>query len=300
MKRILKVSKTRLLIVFIVFSLFPKNLFSQQDSVKYWKIGGDATFTFSQITLKNWSAGGKSSTAGAFLSHAFVNYDKNNSSWANTLHLGYGWNKQQGENNVKTDDKILLTSKYGYKATQNWYYTALIHFKTQMTTGYDDPPDNKIIISDFMAPAYLLASLGMDYKPNEDFSLYLSPLTCKMTFVLDDSLSVSGLYGVDDGKFFRAEYGAMLKTVYKKENIIKNLDFYTRLDLFSNLLEKPQNIDVDWEVKLNYRFTKYLTAVAALNLIYDDDVKTLKEDGTPGSAKLQTKQLVGIGISVKF
>ena len=284
----------------LFFSVLHSSVFSQEDSLKHWKVGGDATFTLSQITLENWSAGGKSSTAGAFMSHAFANYDKNKSSWANSLHLGYGWSKQQGENNVKTDDRILLTSKYGYKAAKNWYYSGLINFKTQMAIGYDDPPENTVIISDFMSPAYLLASVGMDYKPNDDFSLYLSPLTCKMTFVIDDTLSLAGSYGVDPGKKFRDEYGAFLKTVYKKDNILKNLDFYTRLDLFSNLLEKPQNIDVDWEIKLNYRFTKYLTAVAALNLIYDDDMKTIRGDGTPGGAKLQTKQLLGLGISVKF
>jgi hypothetical protein len=140
----------------------------------------------------------------------------------------------------------------------------------------------------------------MDYKPNDKFSLYISPLTFKMTFVLDDTLSAKGINGVEQGKHFRGEYGAFLKCVYKKDNILKNLDFYTRLDLFSNLLEKPQNIDVDWEIRLNYRFTKYLTAVAALNLLYDDDTKTLDSNGDPGPANLQTKQLLGFGISFKF
>ena len=300
MRKILKLFQFKQVLIVLLFSLLPNLLLSQQDSIKNWKIGGDATFSLSQITLENWSAGGKSSMAGAFMSHAFANYDKNNSSWANSLSLGYGWSKQKGENNVKTDDRILLTSKYGYKASKNWYYTGLINFKTQMTTGYDNPPENTIIISDFLSPAYLLASLGMDYKPNDNFSIYLSPLTCKMTFVVDDSLSTAGTYGVDAGKIFRAEYGAYLKTIYKKENIVKNLDLYTRLDLFSNLLEKPQNIDIDWEIQLNYRFTKYLTAVAALNMIYDDDIKTTKSNGEQGSAKLQAKQLLGIGISVKF
>jgi hypothetical protein len=179
-----------------------------------------------------------------------------------------------------------------------------VDFKTQMTAGLDDSMHK---ISDFMAPAYLLTSLGMDYKPNDKFSLYISPLTFKMTFVLNDSLFSNVInhakpephYGVKDGKHFRVEYGAFLKSVYKKENILKNLDLYTRLDLFSNLLEKPQNIDVDWEVRLNYRFTKYLTAVAALNLLYDDDTKIADSNGKQ-VAKLQTKQLLGFGISFKF
>ena len=290
----------RKVVVLFLISLAPGFVFSQQDSVKNWKVGGDISFSMSQITLKNWSAGGKNSTAGNFMLQSFANYSKNKNIWSNALFVGYGWSQQQGYNVIKTDDRLLFTSKYGYKASKSWYYSALVDFKTQMTVGYDDPPENTKMISDFMAPAYLLTSLGMDYKPNEHFSLYISPLTFRMTFVLNDSLSSIGAYGVDPDKNFRGEYGAYLKSVYKKENILKNLDLHTRLDLFSNLLDKPQNIVVDGEIRLNYRFTKYLTAVAMLHLMYDDDVKTLDSDGNPAGPKLQTKQMLGFGISFKF
>jgi len=290
----------RKVVVLFLISLTPGFVFSQQDSVKNWSLGGDATFSMSQIKLENWSAGGNSSITGSFMSHAFANYNKNKNSWTNSLFIGYGWSKQQNENNVKTDDRLLFSSKYGYKASKSWYYSALADFKTQMTTGYDNPPQNTLKISDFMSPAYLLTSLGMDYKPNAEFSLYISPATIKMTIVLDDSLSIIGINGVESGKNLRSEYGAFLKSVYKKENILKNLDLYTRLDLFSNLIEKPGNIDVDWEIRLNYRLTKYLTAVASLNMIFDDDTKTVDSEGNMGYAKLQTKQLLGFGISFKF
>ena len=281
--------------------LIPGFIFSQQDSVKNWKIGGDASFSMSQITLTNWAAGGNSSIAGSIMASSFANFNKNKNSWANSLFIGYGWTKQNEKNgaSIKTDDRLLFTSKYGYQASKSWYYSALIDFKTQMTDGFDKPPQDTVKISAFMAPAFLLTSLGMDYKPNSDFFLYISPLTFKMTFVMDDNLSKKGINGVEPGKNFRSEYGAFLKSVYKKDNILKNLDLYTRLDLFSNLLEKPENIDVDWEIRLNYRFTKYLTAVAALNLLYDDDTKTVNKDGKP-VAQMQSKQLLGFGISFKF
>ncbi|MDR2928089.1 MAG: DUF3078 domain-containing protein [Cytophagaceae bacterium] len=275
-------------------------LAQQPDSIKQWKLGGDVSFSMSQIKLDNWAAGGKNSITGTFMANGFANYEKNKSSWANSLFIGYGWNKQQDDNLTKTDDRLLLSSKYGYAAGKNWHYSALADFKTQMAIGYKDPPTNTIKVSEWLAPAYLLASLGMDYKPNDNFSLYISPLTSKMTFVMNDSLSNAGAYGVEPNESFRAEYGAYIKSVYKKDNILKNLDFFTRLDLFSNLLNTPQNIDVDWEIRLNYRFTKYLTAVAALNFLYDDDTKTVDENGKEGGAQLQTKQLLGFGINVKF
>ena len=288
--------KLALAIMFIL----PGILNAQQDSVKYWKLGGDASLTFSQITLDNWAAGGKSSVAGTFMLNGMANYKKNKTIWDNSLFIGYGLTKKEDENTVKTDDRLLLTTKYGYAASKNWYYSAMADFKTQLTEGFSNPPDNTDRISNFMSPAFLLTSLGMTYKPNDDFSFYVSPVTCKMTFVMDDSLSVAGAYGVEPGETFRAEYGASMKTVYNKSNILKNLDFYTRLDLFSNLIDNPDNIDVDWEVRLNYRFTNYLTAVFAVNLLYDDDTKTVDDNGNARGAKVQTKQLLGFGLNFKF
>ena len=280
--------------------ILPGILSAQQDSVKYWKIGGDASLNFSQITLDNWAAGGKNSIAGTFMANGFANYKKNKAIWDNSLFIGYGVMKQENENAMKSDDRLLLTSKYGYAASKSWYYSGLADFKTQLTEGFSNPPENTNRTSDFMSPGFLTASLGMSYQPNDMLSIFMSPVATKMTFVMDDSLSTAGAYGVEAGKNFRAEYGASLKVVYKKDNLLKNLDFFTRLDLFSNLIDSPGNIDVDWETRLNYRFTKYLSAVFALNLLYDDDTKSVDKNGVQGGARVQTKQLVGLGINVKF
>lgn len=273
------------------------------DSLSNWKKGGDLSFTYSQVSLSNWSAGGKNSMSGNILFNSFANYRINKSAWDNSLTVGYGLTQQGSDNLIKSDDKILLTSKYGYNAGKNWFYTALFDFRTQMTTGYDDPPENTSVMSEFLSPGYVQFSLGMDYKPNDNFTLYISPLTSKTTIVLDDTLSFAGAYGVDPGENYRSEYGASIKSAYKKENIIKNVNFFTRLDLFSNLTDEPQHIDVEWEGRLNFKFNDYLTAVFALNLLYDHDIKTMKEvDGVivQRGPKLQSKQLLGFGLNFKF
>lgn len=270
------------------------------DSLKNWKKGGDFSFTFSQVSLNNWAAGGKNSLAGTFLVNGFANYKKNKSVWDNTLLLGYGLTKQGSDNAVKTEDRLYFTSKYGYSAGKAWYYSALVDLKTQMTTGYQDPPENTIRISELFAPAYVLLSLGMDYKPNDDFSLYLSPVTSKMTIVMDEDLSDAGAYGVDPGDNMKNEYGALLKSVYKKSNLLKNVDFFTRLDLFSNLADEPGHIDVDWEARFNMKINSYLSAVAALNLLYDHDVKYVDSNGMEKGPRVQTKQLLGFGLNFKF
>jgi hypothetical protein len=270
------------------------------DSLKNWKKGGDFSFTFSQVTLNNWAAGGKNSMAGTALLNTFANFKKNKSVWDNSLTIGYGLTKQGSDNLVKTEDRFYITSKYGYSAGKAWYYSGLVDLKTQMTTGYQDPPANTIEISKMFSPAYLLISLGMDYKPNDNFSAYLSPLTSKMTIVMDDTLSAAGAYGVEPGKNIREEYGASVKSVYKKANLIKNVDFFTRLDLFSNLGENPQNIDVDWEARFNMKINSFLSAVVAINMLYDDDIKYVNSKGVEKGARLQTKQLLGFGLNFKF
>ncbi len=275
---------------------------AENDTVKYWKIGGTPSFTFNQVSLTNWAAGGKNSVAGTFLLNMHFNYSKDKVNWENILDLGYGLTKQGTDNMVKTEDKLYYTSKLGFAANENkkWFYTGLLDFKTQFDVGYNDPPENTIKLSEFMSPAYVNFSLGIDYKPSDNFSLYMSPLTSKMTIVLDDSLSNAGAFGVKEGKNLREEYGASVKLLAKKADLVKNVDVNTRLDLFSNLRDKPQNVDIDWELAFNMKVNSYLSAIASFNFIYDDDIKYVAEDGTVGEAKAQFKQLFGFGISYKF
>ncbi|MCT4647666.1 MAG: DUF3078 domain-containing protein [Carboxylicivirga sp.] len=274
---------------------------AESDTIRNWTIGGASSFTFNQVSLTNWAAGGKNSVAGTFLFNLHLNYSKDRISWDNTIDLGYGLTKQGSDNLVKTEDKLYLTSKLGYQVDgSKWYYTGLMDFKTQFDVGYNDPPENTIKLSEFMSPAYVNFSLGMDYKPNDNFSLYISPLTSKMTIVMDDSLSRAGAFGVDTLKHVRSEYGASVKLLAKKANIIKNVDVSTRLDLFSNLGDKPQNVDVDWELAFNMKVNDFLSAVASINLIYDDDIKYVNEEGGTEGARAQFKQLFGFGINYKF
>ncbi|MGQ1889831.1 DUF3078 domain-containing protein [Thermophagus sp. OGC60D27] len=279
---------------------FPAFSQSETDTIRHWKSGGSSAFTFSQVSLTNWSAGGENSVSGTFLFNTFMNYKKGKIAWENTLDIGYGLTKQGSENMIKTEDRLQLVSKYGYQASQYWYYTALADFKTQLGTGYKDPPENSILTSKFLAPAYLLLSLGMDYKPSENFSLYLSPLTSKWTIVNDEELSQQGAFGVDPGKKIRTEFGASIKSILKKENIIENVDFMTRLDLFSNYTNNPLNIDVEWETKFDFRVNSFLSANLGTTLLYDDDIKYISDEGVERGARIQFKQLFGFGINFKF
>lgn len=292
----------KLSFVLVLLMILPFTAWSQNDTdtIQHWKAGGNTAFNFSQVSLSNWAAGGKNSVSGTFMLNAFLNYKKDIHAWENTLDVGYGLTQQGTENMVKTEDRVQMVSKYGREASEEWLYTALADFKTQMDLGYKDPPENTIIASRFMSPAYFLLSLGMDYKPNDNFSMYISPLTGKMTIVNDDELSNNGAYGVEPGENIRSEFGASLKSVYKKENIIENVDFKNRLDLFSNLTDHPERIDVEWETQFGFKVNNFMSANLGTTLLYDHDINYVDEEGVEHGPRVQFKQLFGFGVNFKF
>jgi hypothetical protein len=273
------------------------------DTLLGWKKDGVININTAQTSLTNWAAGGQSSVAVGGLLSLFANNKKDKSLWENSLDMGYGTLKQGKKTDWwKTDDRIDFTSKYGLKAVEKLYYAALVNFKTQMTNGYNYPNDS-VKISGFLAPGYLLGALGLDYKPSDNFAVFLAPLTLKLTFVNDNVLADAGAFGVDPGDHLKTEFGGYLRTVLKKD-LMENISFMTKLDLFSNYLKNPQNIDVSWECLLSMKVNKYISATLSTQLLYDDDISISKEqdDGTmkPVKSLVQFKEVLAIGFSVKF
>ncbi len=184
----------------------------QQDTV--WRRGGIVSLNFSQVSLTNWASGGQNSIASNGLFNFFANYKSGKNAWDNYIDLGYGLVMQGKKGSLlKSDDRIDLTSKYGREASEHWYYTGLTNLRTQFAPGYNYPNDS-VVISRFFAPAFLTLAPGMDFKPNNNFSLFLSPATTRFIFVTDRELSNAGAFGVDSGKTLRTEAGAYLKAIY--------------------------------------------------------------------------------------
>jgi hypothetical protein len=213
--------------------------------------------------------------------------------------MEYGLVKQGDEGVRKSIDKIEYNTKYGYKNGGNWYYTALLDFKTQFAKGYKYGDVEDVKISNFLAPAYINLSIGMDYKPNEVFSAYFSPVTGKMTIVNDDDLSDKGAFGVDPGDSFRSEFGAFSKMTLNKD-IMENVNLKSTLDLFTNYSESFGNIDITWEVMLNMKINNFLTATVNTSLVYDDDVDYFNEEGVNKGPRIQFKEIIGVGLAYKF
>ena len=284
-----------------ILMAFP--IYSQQsnDADTLWKYSGTASLNLSQLSLTNWAAGGDNSISGNALVQMSADYDDGTLNWDNDLNLGYGLIRQGDSPARKSDDKIDIASKFGYRAAKKWFYSGLLSFKTQFSDGYDNPGEAvRTKISDLLSPGYLSLSLGMDYKPNEKLTVLVAPVAGKATFVLDDYLSSLGSFGLDPGKKTRGEFGGFVKISYKDE-IVKNVLLDTKVDLFSNYLENPQYIDINWDLLLTFTVNEFISATLVTQLIYDRDILFEPEDGVgEPEPRVQFKELFGIGLTYTF
>jgi hypothetical protein len=279
------------------------------DTVKYWKVGGDVSLTFGQTAFVNWAAGGVNSFSLNGLLNFHADYQKDKYLWTNNLILAYGLYKEKDDKRKKNDDKIDFTSNFGYEMAKNWYYSFTLGFKSQFDKGYPEDNDS-VYSSNWLAPSYTTVGLGFTYQPNENLQLILSPATYRLTTVNDQRLADLGEYGVDaavydtagvmitPGKKVRHEFGFNLKFMYKLV-ICKNVDWQTKLELFTNYIKDPQNIDVYWDNYFNFTINKWLSAQLTTSLIYDHDINITDKDGNSGP-KTQFKQTFGLGLAYKF
>jgi len=271
----------------------------KDTTAKTWKKGGMFNGTFGQTSLQNWAAGGDQFSFNANgLVNLFAFYKKGIHSWDNSIDLELGYINSTSLGTRKTNDRIDVVSKYGCQLFDHMYLTGLFNFRSQFTAGYTYPNDTtRIKTSNFIAPAYVIVALGMDYKPSPTFSLFLSPITTRWVIVKDDTLSAKGAYGVDSGKTVRNEIGAYLSATCNRK-IIKNLTYKAKLDLFSNYKHNPENIDVFMSNLISMNVYKGFSFSVGADFIYDDDQKSFGKD--KNAPRLQVRQYIGIGYQRKF
>jgi hypothetical protein len=281
--------------------------FDKIDSTgPHWYREGLGGITLSQVSLNHWAAGGEGSLA----YDAMLNYDaiytNRRHLWQNRLELAYGMSTTDSRGTRKTNDKIYLNSTYGYRISRTWYASVMGIFSTQFARGYNYNTSPRTYLSRFMSPGYFGLGVGFTWRPNTWFNAYLSPATWRGTVVTDKKLfqnaageMVYSPYGVTPGRKLYNEFGANVRLELNRE-LWRNVDLYSRLDMFSNYLYKPQNIDVRWYVLLTARINKWLAANLSLNMLYDDHIRFMRQDGTIGGSRLQVKEVLGIGLQTSF
>ncbi|GAC1418541.1 MAG: DUF3078 domain-containing protein [Flavisolibacter sp.] len=269
----------------------------KDTSQKVWKKGGFFSLNLAQTSLSNWAAGGDnySLSVNSILS-AFGFYKKDKISWDNTFDLNLGYLETTSLGSRKNNDRIDLLSKYGYAIAPKWNVGALFNFRSQLFKGYNYT-NPRTLNSSFLSPAYVLLSLGFDYKPNANFSAFISPATIRWIIVKDNYLAAKGLYGVDSGHHYKTEFGAFASLNYVRD-FSAVLSYKGRLDLFSNYLHNPQNINIYFTNIFALKISKVLSATWNLDLIYDDNTKLFGPN--KNSPALQVSSLVGVGLLVRF
>ena len=311
-----------LLLITLGLEAQPDSLFFKKETtpeiIYGWSTKKDVGFYLNQVSFSNWNAGGANSISAIISGKATARLKEEKYFWNSSLVLRYGLNKQEGEPLFKTEDVIEIVSNFGIEKTpqSNWFYSARFSFNTQFANGFSNPNADQPI-SRFFAPAYVFLGIGMEYGRHiERLSIYGSPFTLKTTFVLDETLSNQGAFGVDpaiydlegniirEGKKSRQELG-MLFTGQFEDEIFENINLNTRVRLYTDYLNSFGNIDFDWELNLDMKVNKYVQATFGSHLRYDNDIKVeveqdemTNEEIVVQGAKLQWKQLLGIGVVV--
>ncbi|MCB2195515.1 MAG: DUF3078 domain-containing protein [Bacteroidetes bacterium] len=270
-----------------------------------WDFEGSADIKFNQgYVSESWAEGGESSISTLSILKYSADYSYGKMRNLDTdveYRLGY---LKAGDNEMqKNDDKFELNVKYGKQAFNNWYYSGLLNFKTQFFEGKEYVNDSTVnIVSEFLSPAYVVFSLGLDYKPTNKLTVLISPLTSKFTIVADTVSYDQTRFGLDKDEMIRKELGAYVKIISKLK-FSNNIKLENKLNFFTNYSKNPQNVDVDWELNLGVQLTDYITMSVNTHFIYDDDVDIpVFEDGVQVgiTKKAQFKELFGIGFTYSF
>jgi hypothetical protein len=280
-------------------------LFAQEDTLKpqqAWKLESVYGFNATQSSFVNWVGGGRNNVSALAFVNGTANYKKGTSNWNTELRLALGGVQFFDEARIqKTDDIINLATKYGYEFQKTWFFTALGDFRTQFMDGFVNPIDT-LPASRFMAPAFSIFALGIDYKPSKDFSILMAPATGKFTFVNDQRLSDLGAFGVTPGTRFRPELGAYVKFRWRKD-LMKNIEMVTRAEFFSNYLDRPQNVDVNIEAMFTFKVNDWFSAMLQVNVLYDDDIRIPVTDANGNvyqAPRTQFRQIMGIGLQYRL
>ena len=189
----------------------------------------------------------------------------------------------------------------------NWYYSFFINLRTQFAPGYEffedvNGDEARTEITRFFSPAYLQLGPGMLWKKSDNLKVNIAPATARFIFVSKDFTDVGnaqadidafnaagGYFGVEANETMRFEFGAALNA-YAKFELMKNVSMENILSLYSNYLEDPQNVDIDYTTNVVMTINKYLSTNLTFQAIYDDNA----------IGAFQIREVFGLGVNYGF
>ncbi len=286
----------------MTFLFLTNLLFSQSNDIpEKWKNSGNALFLINQSSFSNWTSGGQSSVSGTLKIDYNFNYSDNGWDWDTKVISNFGLNKISGSDFLKkTDDRIEINSVLGKKFNNDiigrWSYSSFFNFQTQFAKGYRFGKDangnpNRTEKSRFFSPATVQLGVGMYWKKSKDLWVNVAPMTGKLILVnrrFTENLSENQTYfGVKKGGNSRFELGASVRSYYKSE-IFENVTMENRLSLYSDYLDRPQNIDFDCTFNFIMKVNQYVSTNLIFQFVYDDnEIK-----------RVQVREVLGVGLNI--
>lgn len=298
------------LLFIIPFGIFAQEEADAEAPKDGWTKAGNLALLFSQAAFnEEWTGGGTSNYAANLVFAYDANYKKGKLAWDNRLMVDYGINKTKDQEFVrKTSDRFEINSILGRQIKEsNWYYSFFMNLRTQVAPGYvfgEDANGNEIRTetTKLFSPAYLQAGPGMLWKKSDNLKVNIAPATSRLIFVSSQFTDVGndpaiimafndagGYFGVDANETTRFEFGAALGA-YAKFDVMKNITLENVLNLYSNYLEDPQNVDIDYTLNVIMAINKWITANATFQAIYDDNAVQA----------FQIRETLGIGVTYGF
>lgn len=259
----------------------------KKDSIKPWSVEGRFTFIFNQSSFTNWASGGDNTVAGNVVINYDFDYVKGNWKWDNKIITSYGASHVGGGKGYrKTDDRFEYNSVLAYNTSKNWYFSFFNNFISQYSNGFDYSKDPPLPISSIFSPAYLSFGPGVLWRKSERYRINIAPATARLTFV---SKEFSGKFGTDPGKTSNFGLGFNL-SAYLKYQLMKDLTMENIIALYADYLDKPKNVDVNYQTNFYVSVNKYLSMNVTFHVISDSNA----------SSKVQFRQLFGVGVNYTF
>jgi hypothetical protein len=301
-----------LLILLLIFPLavFAQDAAEEEAPKDGWHKAGNISLLFNQAAFNaEWTGGGSSNYAANLILAYDVNYRKGKITWDNRIMADYGITKIRGDKFTrKTNDRLELNSILGRQIKEsNWYYSLFANFRSQFSSGYTFFEDGageeqRTETTKFLSPGYLQFGPGALWKKSDNLKVNIAPATARLIFVDDqftqvdtgdavalDAYNMSPYFGVDANESIRFEFGGAVNA-YAKFNVMENISIENVLNLYSNYLEDPQNVDLDYTLNIVMSVNKYISANFTFQTIYDDNAVK----------GFQVREALGIGVNYGF
>ena len=316
--------KKILLNIFLLLSFIGFSQDKAEEGEGGWKKSGKITLLINQSAFLNWQNGGDNSFAGNLNLNYDLNYQKGDWSLDNKILASYGLtNNKQGDASSprqkdlgyrKTDDQLVLNSTLGKKIKGFWSASFFMNFNSQFQDGFDYEDDfidqNPTLSNEdfptagFFKPAYLSFGPGLLWKKNDNLKVNFSPLTPRFTFLSGEVFTYNNdnpnavyyessndveTYGVDPGKSYLLEFGLRIRAYYKFD-IMKNINMENIFNVFSDYLDKPQNIDINYTMNLVMKINDVFSTNLTFQTIYNDN----------SYSGFQIREVFGLGVNVNL